>query len=257
MGRGFGAMGERRILVTGAATGIGAAACWLLAAPGIALAVHTRKNREGAERTAAAVRERGGAAHVLLGDLSQPGVPERVVVEAAAALGGGLDVLVSNAGFADRTPTAELTDEAFARSFDSIAFALLRLARAARAPLMAGRDPRLVAVSSFVAHVFRLDTPLFPASAAAKAGLEALVRALAIEWAPTVTVNAVVPGFTRKDPGTHAALPPGGLDDRLACIPMRRLGTPEEVAGAIAYLASPAAGYVTGQMLHVDGGITA
>jgi NAD(P)-dependent dehydrogenase (short-subunit alcohol dehydrogenase family) len=248
---------RRRILVTGAASGIGAACCRLMAGPDGAIVVHTRRNREGAERVAAFVRDRGGAAHVVLGDLSQPGVPERVVEEALAALGGGMDVLVSNAGFADRTPVAGLTDAAFAHSVDSIATALLRLARAARAPLMAGRDPRLVAVSSFVAHVFRLEHPVFPASAAAKAGLEALVRALAIEWAPTVAVNAVAPGFTQKDPGAHAALDPGAFEERVARIPMRRLGSTEEVAAAIAFLASPAAGYITGQVLHVDGGITA
>src|SRR5215218_4610676 len=94
---------RRRILVTGAASGIGAACCRVTAAPGVAIAVHTRQNREGAERAAAFVRERGGEAHVLLGALAQPCVPERVVEEAAGAL-GGLDVLVSNAGFADRTP---------------------------------------------------------------------------------------------------------------------------------------------------------
>jgi len=246
----------RRLLITGAASGIGAAACRLLAAPEVAIAVHTRRNREGAERVAEAVRAAGGAAHVLLGDLAEPGVPEGVVEQAVAAL-GGLDVLVSNAGFADRTPTERLTDAAFAYSLDSIAVAFLRLARAARAPLMAGSDPRLIAVSSFVAHVFRLDMPLFPASAAAKAGLEALVRALAIEWAPQVTVNAVVPGFTRKDPGAHAALDPKAFEERVARIPLRRLGLPEEVAAAIGFLASPAAGYITGQTLHVDGGITA
>ena len=249
-------MTERRILVTGAASGIGAAACSVLAGPGTAIAVHTRRNRDGAERTAAAVRDGGGHAVVLLGDLADPATPAVLVEQAVAAL-GGLDVLVSNAGFADRTPVADLSDTAFAASHDAIAFAFLRLARAVGPHLRAGREPRLIGVSSFVAHVFRRGTPTFPASAAAKAAMEALVRALAIEWAPTVTVNAVVPGFTRKDPGAHAALGAKQWGDTLAGIPLGRLGTPGDVAAAIAFLASPGAAYITGQCLHVDGGITA
>jgi 3-oxoacyl-[acyl-carrier protein] reductase len=117
-------------------------------------------------------------------------------------------------------------------------------------------DARIVAVSSFVAHAFRLDVPLFAASAAAKAGLEALVRVLAMEMAPSnVTVNAVVPGFIRKDPGAHVAIDPERLRRQVAGVPLARVGLPEEVAAAIVFLASPAAGYITGQALHIDGGL--
>ncbi len=244
----------RRVLVTGAASGIGAATARAFAAPGVALALHTRRNAEGLARVAEEVRAKGGVAQVFLGDLATAEAPERLVAEAAAAL-GGLDVLVSNAGFADRTPVSALTDAGFAASLDAILWGLLRLARAARPHLEAGEAPRLVAVSSFVAHMFRNDATVFPASAAAKAGVEALVRALAIEWAPRVTVNAVAPGYTQKDPGAHAAMTAAQWEATVARIPLRRLGTPADVAHAITWLASPGAGYVTGQVVHVNGGI--
>jgi NAD(P)-dependent dehydrogenase (short-subunit alcohol dehydrogenase family) len=248
---------ERRrvVLVTGAASGIGAAVCRALAAPGIALLVHTRRNRAGVERVVAAARAAGADGEVALGDLAEAGVADALVARAVAAF-GGLDVLISNAGFADRTAFADLTDAALTQSMETIQGAFFRLARAAMPHLKAGCDARVVAVSSFVAHAFRTDTTVFAASAAAKAALEALVRALAIELAPSgVTVNAVVPGFIRKDPGAHAAIDPERLRRQVAAVPLGRVGLPDEVGAAIAFLASPAAGYITGQALHVDGGL--
>ena len=245
---------KRVVLVTGAASGIGAELCRTFAAPGVALLIHTRKNRGAAERVAETARAAGSETELMLGDLADPPLAAALVQRAVERF-GALDVLISNAGFADRTSLAALTDAAMSASMEAIHGAFFRLARAAMPHLKVGRDPRLIAVSSFVAHAFRNGMTVFPASAAAKAALEALVRALAIELAPDVTVNAVVPGFIRKDAGAHAAIDPARLQQQIAAVPLARVGLPRDVAAAVAFLASADAGYITGQALHVDGGL--
>jgi 3-oxoacyl-[acyl-carrier protein] reductase len=246
---------RRTFLVTGAASGIGAAVCRAFAAHGTAVLVHTRRNQAGAEKVAAEARAMGAQAEIILADLAEPDAAAAVVRSALTSF-GRLDVVVSNAGFADRTPFASLSDAAMTASVEAIQGAFFRLARATIPHLRAAEHPRIVAVSSFVAHAFRTDVAAFPASAAAKAGLEALVRALAVELGSAgVTVNAVVPGFIRKDDGAHRAIDPAALAAQTSRIPLARIGLPADVAAAVAFLASPDASYITGQCLHVDGGL--
>lgn len=244
----------RVVLVTGAATGVGAATVRRLAAPGVAILAHTRQNAAALASVAEQARAKGAEVAELLGDLADPATAT-TLVDAAIARFGRLDVVVANAGFADRTPAEHLTDEALDRSVQAMQSGFLRLARAALPHLRRATNARIIAVSSFVAHAYRPGFPLFPASAAAKAGLEALVRALAVEFAPDMTVNAIAPGFVRKDAGAHAAMSTTGMEERTKWIPMGRIAEPADIAAAIAFLASPDASYITGQVLHVDGGL--
>ncbi len=247
----------RVFLITGASSGIGAATARALAAPDTAISLHARKNRTGLEKVAAAVQAGGGAPLLLEGDLALAGTGRRLIEETAAKF-GRFDVLVSNAGFADRRLIGEVDRAAWDAGLAAMTSAFFELVTAAKPWLVkAGPQGRVVAVSSFVAHAFARGIMSFPASAAAKAGIEALARALAADLAPTgATVNCVAPGFIEKDADAHAAVPRERMAKVSESIPMRRYGTPAEVAAAIAFLCSEKASYLTGQTLHVNGGLT-
>ena len=242
-------------LITGAASGIGKATSLRLAGPGRALVLTTRSNETGLKQVADAARAKGSEVVICLVDLTEPNSTERMVKVGREAF-GSIDQIVSNAGFAQRSNVTELLEEDLQRAIDLNTRPFLSLVQAAKNDLLASSCGRVVAVSSFVSQLFGVNDTLFSATAASKSALVALARSLAFELAPKgVTVNCVSPGFTEKDV-KDGALDKDAWQRAAATTPNGRLGTPEDIAAAIAFFLSPDAHHITGQVLNVDGGLT-
>lgn len=239
----------RVALVTGGSRGLGAAIAVGLAEAGADVAVHGHSRSP--EATCARVRALGRRALPLVGDLAQPGTPDRLVTETRAGL-KGLDILVNNAGTIRRAAAVETSDEDWQAVLDVNLSAVFRLCRAAGRPMLAAGWGRIVNVASLLSFQGGLRVPAY---AAAKHGVAALTRALANEWAARgVGVNAVAPGYMKTDNTAALRADPERSRQILERIPAGRWGEPEDVVGAVVFLASPAAAYVHGHVLAVDGG---
>jgi NAD(P)-dependent dehydrogenase (short-subunit alcohol dehydrogenase family) len=240
-------------LVTGASRGIGRDLVLALAHAG-AKVVAAARSLEEAEAIAQEARESGGSAEAVELDLTDRGSIDRAVEHAVRA-SGRLDILVNNAGLGTNHDALDATEEEWDELFAVNVRGLFFACQSAGRHMVERRYGRIVNLSSQAGLV---GIPRHAAYSASKGAVIALTKVLALEWAPFgVTVNSVAPTFIRT-PGTAERLDqPEFLADVLGRIPVGRVGTTTDVAGAVIYLASPASSLVTGTVLVVDGGWTA
>lgn len=241
---------RRAALVTGGAKGIGRAVCLALAEKGMDIAVNYAGSAAAAEETAAACRALGVRAVTLQADVRRPENCQKLVEDTVAAL-GRIDVLVNNAGITADTLMLRMTEA----DFDNVLATNLKGAffctKAASRTMMRQRYGRIVSISSVVGLHGNAGQTNY---AAAKAGLVGLTKSVAKEYAARhITANVVAPGFIDTD--MTAAMPESARAAAAASIPAGKVGDAKDVAAAVAFLAGEQAGYITGQVLCVDGGM--
>lgn len=244
-------MSEKRVaLVTGASRGIGRAIAVALAKPGWSVLVNYNSSPAAAEETAAAVREKGAEAFLTPFNVSD-GDSVREAFKAIVKEHGRLDILVNNAGITRDNLAALMKTGEWDEVLDTNLKGAFLCSQAAVKPMMRQKFGRIVCVTSVVGVMGNAGQCNY---SAAKAGMIGLTRSLARELiSRNITVNAVAPGYIETDMTNR--MPEKAREALLTQIPAGRVGKPEEVADAVRFLASDEAGYITGQVIHVNGGM--
>jgi 3-oxoacyl-[acyl-carrier protein] reductase len=235
----------KRALVTGGSGGIGAAICRRLAADGLHVFVHANSRLRQAQQLAAEISAAGGVAQAVAFDVTDCARTGAALEELLA--GGPIQVVVNNAGLHDDAVMPAMKPAQWSRVIDVSLNGFFNVTQPLLLPMMATRWGRVISISSVAALTGNRGQANY---AAAKAGLHGATKSLAIELAGRgVTVNAVAPGIIATDM-TGGVFPKEKIEQ---LVPMKRAGTPEEVAGLVAFLASDAAGYISGQIISVNG----
>jgi 3-oxoacyl-[acyl-carrier protein] reductase len=237
-------------LVTGGSRGIGKAIALRLARQGADVAFSYRGNAEAAKTTAAEIESIGTKAVAIQGDVKDPASAEAVVKSALEAF-GKVDVLVNNAGITRDDLIMRMSEEAWRDVLETNLFGAFWMTKAVTRPMLKARAGRIVNITSVSGQAGQMGQANY---SSAKAGLIGLTKATARELASRgITVNAVAPGFVLTE--LTKDLPEALQAEITSRTPLGRFGTTEEVADAVAFLASDEAGYITGQVLAVDGGL--
>jgi len=237
---------QRSALVTGASRGIGAAIATSLAADGWQVGINFRSDEDGARRTLEVIEAAGGEGVLVGGDVANGA---EAIVSVVEERFGPLGCLVNNAGVTADGLAVQLSDDDWQRVIDTNLTAAFRLTRHAVKGMARRRGGRVINIASVVGPRANAGQANY---AAAKAGLIGMTKTVAVEVARRgVTVNAVAPGFIETD------MTRDHVDGVVEHIPARRVGQPDEVAAAVRFLASDAAGYITGTTVYVDGGMSA
>ncbi|MBI5131951.1 MAG: glucose 1-dehydrogenase [Rhodopseudomonas palustris] len=239
-------------LVTGASKGIGAEIALQLAAQGAAVAVNYASSQAGADAVVAKIVAAGGKAVAVHGNLAEPQAAKAVVDATVQAL-GPIDVLVNNAGVYEMLPLDTITPEHFHRQFDLNVLGLLLVSQQAARQFAAGGGS-IINISSGVSTIAPANSAVYTAT---KAAVDAITSVLSKELAPRkIRVNAVNPGMIVTEGVKAAGFDQGEMRQWIEqATPLGRVGTAEEIAAVVAFLASDGASYVTGETLHVTGGL--